>query len=112
MPLGNGGVLSFGKYVIFPVALKGEKFLIARPEAHGGDKVYNDFAMLEASFGVGEMHPSDLKASVETYLNRLMDPVRKIFVSPELKKLTERDYPPPQKEKAAKLTSRWRRRQR
>ena len=29
MPLGNGGVLSFGKYVIFPVALKGEKFLTA-----------------------------------------------------------------------------------
>ena len=87
MPLGNGGVLCFGKYVIFPVALKGEKFLIARPEAHGGDKVYDDFATLEASFGVGEMHPGkgNLKASVETYLDRLMDPVRKIFESPELK---------------------------
>ena len=58
------------------------------------------------------MHPGDLKASVETYLNRLMDPVKKIFESPELKKLTERAYPHPQKEKAAKLTSRWRRRQR
>ena len=79
MPLGNGGVVSFGKYVIFPVALKGEKFLIARPEAHGEDKVDSDFATLEASFGVGEMHPGDLKASVETYLNRLMDSVRKIF---------------------------------
>jgi tyrosyl-tRNA synthetase len=66
---------------------------------------------LKASFGAGEMHPGDLKASVETYLNRLMDPVRKIFESPELKKLTERDYPHPQKEKAAKLTSRWQGRQ-
>ena len=47
MPLGNGDVLSFGKYVIFPVALKGENFLIARPEAHGEDKVYSDFATLE-----------------------------------------------------------------
>merc|ERR1712226_1577737 len=45
------------------------------------------------------IHPGDLKSSVETYLNRLMEPVRKIFESPELKKLTERAYPPPVKEK-------------
>ena len=56
MPLSNGGVLSFGKYVIFPVALKGENFLIARPEAHGEDKVYSDFATLDASFGVGQLY--------------------------------------------------------
>merc|ERR1719266_232992 len=95
----DNGVLSFCKFVIFPVALKGEKFKIERPEPHGGNVEFEDFESLEAAFGKEEIHPGDLKSSVETYLNRLMDPVRKIFESPELKKLTERVYPPPVKEK-------------
>merc|ERR1712088_529327 len=95
----DNGVLSFCKFVIFPVALKGEKFKIERPEAHGGNVEFEDFDSLEAAFGKEEIHPGDLKSAVETYLNRLMDPVRKIFESPELKKLTERAYPPPAKEK-------------
>merc|ERR1719348_693660 len=76
-----------------------KKFKIERPEAHGGNVEFDDFESLEAAFGKEEIHPGDLKSSVETYLNRLMDPVRKIFESPELKKLTERAYPPPVKEK-------------
>merc|ERR1712018_132660 len=97
--IADNGVLSFCKFVIFPVALKGEKFKIARPEAHGGNVEFEDFDSLEAAFGKEEIHPGDLKSAAETYLNRLMDPVRKIFESPELKKLTERAYPPPAKEK-------------
>merc|ERR1711988_1009060 len=95
----DNGVLSFCKFVIFPVALKGEKFTIERPEQHGGNIEFEDFDSSEAAFGKEEIHPGDLKSAVETYLNRLMDPVRKIFESPELKKLTERAYPPPAKEK-------------
>jgi len=97
--IADNGVLSFCKYVIFPVALKGEKFLIARPEDHGGNVEFANFEELEASFAKEEVHPGDLKASVGDYLNRLMDPVRKIFESAELKKLTERAYPPPPKVK-------------
>ena len=97
--IADNGVLSFCKFVIFPVALKGEKFKIERPEAHGGNVEFDNFESLEAAFGKEEIHPGDLKSSVETYLNRLMEPVRKIFESPELKKLTERAYPPPVKEK-------------
>merc|ERR1711868_160780 len=97
--IADNGVLSFCKFVIFPVALKGEKFKVERPEAHGGNVEFDDFDSLEAAFGKEEIHPGDLKSSVETYLNRLMDPVRKIFESPELKKLTERAYPPPAKVK-------------
>merc|ERR1712158_94050 len=97
--ISDNGVLSFCEFVIFPVALKGEKFKIERPEAHGGNVEFEDFDSLEAAFGKEEIHPGDLKSAVETYLNRLMDPVRKIFESPELKKLTERAYPPPAKEK-------------
>merc|ERR1712037_371142 len=97
--IADNGVLSFCKFVIFTVALKGEKFKIERPEAHGGNVEFDNFESLEAAFGKEEIHPGDLKSSVETYLNRLMEPVRKIFESPELKKLTERAYPPPVKEK-------------
>merc|ERR1719295_2019140 len=41
----------------------------------------------------------DLKNAVEKYLNQLLDPVRKKFETPELKKLTAAAYPPPAKVK-------------
>jgi tyrosyl-tRNA synthetase len=34
-----------------------------------------------------------LKASVEIYLNQLLEPIRKEFDTPELKKLTSQAYP-------------------
>jgi len=98
----ENGVLSFCKYVVFPVALKGENFVINRPEQHGGDANFETFDSLEQSFAREEIHPGDLKAAVEKYLNRLLDPVRKTFESPELKKLSLEAYPPPAKVKAVK----------
>jgi len=98
----DNGVLSFCKYVIFPVALKGEKFVITRPAEHGGDIVFPTYEELEQAFGKEDVHPGDLKAAVEKYLNRLMDPIRKIFESPALKKLTAEAYPPPAKAKVVK----------
>merc|ERR1719245_2233086 len=59
-------------------------------------EVYED---LEQAFAKEEVHPGDLKAAVEKYLNRLLDPVRKIFESKELKKLSLDAYPPPAKVK-------------
>jgi len=100
--IADNGVLSFCKYVVFPVALKGEKFTINRPEQHGGDISFETYELLEESFGKEEVHPGDLKSAVEKYLNRLLDPVRKVFESPELKKLSLEAYPPPAKVKAAK----------
>jgi len=98
----DNGVLSFCKYVVFPVALKGEKFTINRPEQHGGDVSFDDFDSLEQSFAKEDIHPGDLKAAVEKYLNRLLDPVRKAFEAPELKKLALEAYPPPAKAKVVK----------
>lgn len=43
------------------------------------------------------MHPGDLKNSVEVALNKLLDPIREKFNSPELKKLTNAAYPNPSK---------------
>eukprot|EP00092_Neocalanus_flemingeri_P008648 GFUD01009317.1.p1 GENE.GFUD01009317.1~~GFUD01009317.1.p1 ORF type:complete len:630 (+),score=190.37 GFUD01009317.1:56-1891(+) len=98
----DNGVLSFCKYVIYPVALRGEKFTINRPEEHGGDAIFDTFDDLEQSFAKEEIHPGDLKSAVEKYLNGLLDPVRKIFESPELKKLSLAAYPPPVKAKVVK----------
>ena len=95
----DNGVLSFCKFVIFPVALKGEKFTIERDEKNGGNAYFDAYENLEQSFAKEEVHPGDLKAAVEKYLNRLLDPVRKIFESKELKKLAHDAYPPPAKVK-------------
>lgn len=43
------------------------------------------------------IHPGDLKASVEAALNQLLEPIRKKFQSPELRKLTNSAYPDPSK---------------
>merc|ERR1719317_948375 len=67
----DNGVLSFCKYVVFPVALKGEKFTINRPEQHGGDVSFDDFDSLEQSFAKEDIHPGDLKAAVEIATYRL-----------------------------------------
>ncbi len=56
---------------------------------------------MEADFASEKVHPGDLKSAVEKYLNRLLDPVRKYFETPELKKLVAKAYPPPAKAKAA-----------
>lgn len=45
-------------------------------------------------FFLQALHPGDLKAAVEIYLNRLLDPIRKKFEKAELKKLVEKAYPP------------------
>jgi len=95
----DNGVLSFCKYVIFPVALKGEQFVIDRPAEHGGNATYSSYQALEDEFAADKVHPGDLKSAVEKYLNRLLDPVRKVFETPELQKLSSKAYPPPEKVK-------------
>ena len=74
---------------------------VSRPdlEQHGGKVEFNTFEELEQAFAKEEVHPGDLKSAVEKYLNQLLEPVRKKFESPELKKLTQQAYPPPAKVK-------------
>ena len=63
----DNGVLSFCKFVIFPVALKEEKFTVDRDEKNGGNAYFEKFEDLEQAFGKEEIHPGDLKAAVEKY---------------------------------------------
>ncbi|XP_067362164.1 tyrosine--tRNA ligase, cytoplasmic-like isoform X2 [Channa argus] len=92
----NNGVLSFVKYVLFP--LRGE-FYIKRDPKWGGDKTFTGYEELEMEFAKEMIHPGDLKASVEVALNQLLDPIRKKFESPELLKLTSLAYPDSSKTK-------------
>lgn len=92
----NNGVLSFVKHVLFPL---NSEFVIKRDEKWGGNKTYTNYEELEKDFADQQVHPGDLKSSVETDLNRLLDPVRKKFDTPELKKLTREAYPELAKQK-------------
>ncbi|XP_016388708.1 tyrosine--tRNA ligase, cytoplasmic isoform X2 [Sinocyclocheilus rhinocerous] len=92
----NNGVLSFVKHVLFPLH---SEFIIKRDPKWGGDKVYTDYEEVDKDFAAEQIHPGDLKASVELALNKLLDPIRKKFETLELKKLTASAYPEPSKNK-------------
>ena len=107
----ENGVLAFVKHVIFSLF---PTFVIPRKQANGGDIPYTDYQLLEEDFKalvcflviivsrfqlcfqcfIQKLHPGDLKAGVEIYLNKLLDPIREVFKDPKLKKLTESAYPP------------------
>ncbi|XP_031442226.1 tyrosine--tRNA ligase, cytoplasmic isoform X2 [Clupea harengus] len=90
----NNGVLSFVKHVVFPLH---SEFVIKRDPKWGGDQVYTEFEEVQKDFAAETIHPGDLKASVEAALNKLLDPIRKKFESPELRKLSSTAYPAPSK---------------
>lgn len=70
-------VLEICKYVIFP-DLKGESFLIERPEKFGGKLEFSSYKELEKAFADG-FHPLDLKNATATYVNKILEPVREYF---------------------------------
>ena len=72
-------------------------FLIQRGADNGGDIEYASYEQMETDFSQSLLHPGDLKAAVELRLNGLLEPIRKIFQSPELVKLVKDAYPPPAK---------------
>ena len=57
----DNGILSFCKYVIFPVVLKNEKFLVERKPDNGGNAEFEHFEDLESAFAKEEVHPGDLQ---------------------------------------------------
>ena len=64
--IADNGVLTFCKYVIFPVVLKkDEKFVIERKPEHGGNVEYAKFEDLEGAFAKEDVFPLDLKTAVE-----------------------------------------------
>lgn len=98
----DNGILSFCKYVIFPVLLNGRDFVIERKPENGGNSNFTKYEELHEAFAAEQVHPADLKGAVENYLNQLLAPIRKKFDNPDLKALTEKAYPPPAKVKPGK----------
>lgn len=98
----DNGLLSFVKHVLFSLFKEGEGFTVTRKEEYGGVVTYLKFDDLEAAFAKEEVHPGDLKSTVEIYINKLLDPIRKAFEEPALKELAAKAYPPPVK--AGKVT--------
>ncbi|XP_071112509.1 tyrosine--tRNA ligase, cytoplasmic-like [Haliotis cracherodii] len=88
----DNGLLSFCKFVLFPLSTDGE-FKVERAEEFGGNRIFTKFEDLQEAFRKEELHPGDLKAAVEVYLNRMLEPIRKDFEAPELKKITAKAYP-------------------
>lgn len=72
--------------------------MIERDPAHGGNLTFDTYQALEEAFAKQDVHPGDLKNSLEVHINKLLEPIRKKFETPELKKLTEKAYPPPKKQ--------------
>ncbi|KAJ0175125.1 hypothetical protein K1T71_009266 [Dendrolimus kikuchii] len=95
----DNGILSFTKHVIFPLMKSEDAFKIVRAPEHGGNAEYSNFEDLETAFAKQDIHPGDLKASVEEAINRLLAPIQEIFKDPKLQELTKKAYPPPSKTK-------------
>lgn len=95
----DNGVLSFTKHVLFPLMKPDETFTIVRAPDHGGNVNYTNFDELEKAFANQDIHPGDLKASVELAINKLLAPIHEQFKDPKLQELTKKAYPPPVKVK-------------
>jgi len=70
-------VLEICRFVIFP-ELKGESFLIERPEKFGGNLEFESYEELENAF-VKDLHPLDLKNATASYVNKILEPVHAYF---------------------------------
>ncbi|HEC94838.1 MAG TPA: tyrosine--tRNA ligase [Thermoplasmatales archaeon] len=70
-------VLEICRFVIFP-ELKGEPFLVERPERFGGDLEFMEYKELEQAF-VNGLHPLDLKVATARYVNMILEPIREYF---------------------------------
>ena len=89
----ENGLLSFVKHVLFSIFKEGEGFEVSRKPENGGNVTFMKHEDLEKAFAANDLHPGDLKISVELYINKLLDPIRKSFSDDFHKKLTESAYP-------------------
>ncbi len=80
-------ILDWVKYLIFRDA--DSKLEIKRPEKFGGGVTYTSYKELEKDFAEKKLHPMDLKNSVSEKLIKILEPARKHFEQPKVKKMLE-----------------------
>jgi len=86
-------ILEYYKYIVFESLdrLGVDKIIISRPQKFGGDISFSNYEELEKKFANKGIHPADLKASLASYLDKLIEPVRKHFEeNKEAKELLEK----------------------
>jgi tyrosyl-tRNA synthetase len=79
-------ILDWSKSLIFPI--KGNLY-IERPDKFGGNLDYNSYKDLEKDFIDKKLHPLDLKNGVAKAIIEILEPARKHFEKPEIKKMLE-----------------------
>ena len=73
----GNGVLEYLEHLVFPVLdVRGESFVVERPEEYGGDLTYETYEEVEADFVSGELHPADLKPSAGAAISEVIAPIR------------------------------------
>jgi tyrosyl-tRNA synthetase len=70
-------VLALFKYHIMP---RYPEIILKRPEKYGGDLHYENYGALETEFAEKKLHPVDLKTAAYEYMNKILEPVRKLMV--------------------------------
>jgi tyrosyl-tRNA synthetase len=70
-------ILEICKYILFP-ELKGDVFIIERPEKYGGNLEFLTYEELEKEYIQG-LHPLDLKISTIKYINNIIKPIHSYF---------------------------------
>jgi len=79
-------ILDWTKHIIFNLNSELE---IKRPGKFGGNIKYNSYKELEKDFAKKKLHPMDLKSAVAEKLIQILEPARKHFEQPQVKKMLE-----------------------
>jgi tyrosyl-tRNA synthetase len=69
-------ILELVRYVIFH---EFDEFAIEGPTKYGGSITYTSYKDIEHDFITKKVHPMDLKNSTATYINKIIEPIRKHF---------------------------------
>ncbi|MGI0077957.1 MAG: tyrosine--tRNA ligase, partial [Nitrosopumilaceae archaeon] len=73
----NNPLLEISRYVILH---EFKEILVERSSKFGGNISYTNYSQLESDFIQKKLHPSDLKKTVETYLIKIISPIRKNII--------------------------------
>jgi tyrosyl-tRNA synthetase len=78
-------VLELIRYIIFH---QYSEFVVERPAKWGGKMTYYDYYELQNSYMERKIHPADLKNATATYINKIVEPIRKHFDGKEPKMIS------------------------
>lgn len=73
----NNPILAISRHIIFHDF---KKVLVERPQKYSGNITYTNYLNLESDFAHKKLHPTDLKKTVETYLIKIIKPIREHVV--------------------------------